>query len=229
MRNFTVQALAWAVAWGWLVAGGARADVVFSNFGPGNSYQTRSGHVVGGDFRIAVAYPFTPTGNSFTLDRIEVAIALAEGPNELDLLLAADFAGRPGVPGVVIEAFHFSNAMGPFGQNNPPLAADSVLRPLLVEGTRYWIVASVGPPTFAAWNFNSTGDVGPYARFQAGEWLPVNGTRGAYRVSGTVVIPEPATLPLLGVGCLGLLVYSWRRRVWRNKATGPCRGRGGAP
>jgi hypothetical protein len=69
-----------------------------------------------------------------------------------------------GKPDAIIEAFHFSNAMGTLGVNNPPLAPHSLLPPLLSANIEYWLVASAtGPDTVSAWQYISTGDTRVYA------------------------------------------------------------------
>jgi hypothetical protein len=78
--------------------------------------------------------------------------------------------------------------------------------------------------TEAGWNSNSTGDR-PSGNDLAingngtptGPWQFVNGgfPRGAFEIDGApaAVVPEPASLVLLGVGALGLGGYAGRRKA----------------
>lgn len=182
------------------------ADTIFSNFGPGDSYATNTGRglsvgspfgVPEGDFDLG--HDFTP-GSDFLLDSVELAVGLRVGNNELDVWLMTDAAGKPGT---IIEAFHFSGAMGRFGAPNPPLRANSILRPLLSSGIRYWLVASLtGPHAKAAWNLNAVGERGPIIfRLDLGPWtFATSDLRLAFRISGTPANqqarPEISVTPL---------------------------------
>jgi hypothetical protein len=208
-----------------VLAGGAgpgRADIIFDNFEPGDKYITESGRAVGfaspiGVFEVATA--FTVAGGSFTLDQITLAVSLQGGLNLLDVAIAASDGG---LPGAVLETFHFDGAMGPLGSDNPPLVAGSVLHPLLTEGSQYWVIASASGATTAVWNFNSTGGTGPTAtREDGGVWSldDVQPLQGALRVSGTPAagpdppaVPGPSSLALLVAGAVSLCARGRARR-----------------
>jgi hypothetical protein len=208
-------------------AGPARADIIFNNFGPGDGYDTSQGWQVGasplGGPRLEQATAFTPTGASFTFDQVAIALSrsgFSTGPNLIDVALTTSSGGAPGT---VLETFRFVGAMGLFGLFSPPLVADSVLHPLLLEGTQYWLVASVPQPTtLADWNLASPVDLGRRAfREVGGPWQVADATvRGAFRVSGTPVggtaVPEPTALTLLSSGVVGLLGHAWRRARHRS-------------
>lgn len=96
-----------------LTAAQAGAVPVYSNFGPGDSYDPTSGHGIGklGTWpnltcvsQFSVASP-----QSYALDSIELAAdSFIPGANQLDVSLVADAAG---LPGTVLESFSFTDQM----------------------------------------------------------------------------------------------------------------------
>jgi hypothetical protein len=169
-----------------ITSGGVRADVIYSNLGPGDSYDIGTAWIVGLGFPIHhVAEPFRVTGKTYRLDAIEVPIGLVIGDNEFFLFLMTDENGRPGE---VIEAFHIVGEMGPNWADDPPIRVESTDRPFLRQGVRYWVAATATVETFATWNLNSTGDFGMHAqRKDDGPWTTKRAKRAAFRVSGTPI------------------------------------------
>ena len=174
----------------------AEGAILFDTFGPDNSYPPSFVlWALGAEDAWEQGEGFTPPAGSFHLDKIEAAISLAAGPNEVVLSL---YDTQSGLPGSVIEAFAFSGAMGPLGEVNPVLSAQSGLRPILTGGTQYWLIGSVPDPTLTTAAWAHSAHTGPHAvRFSGGSWFLRSDLQGAFRIQGTpvggqAVIPEPA-------------------------------------
>jgi len=196
-----------------IAAGQAGADVLFNTFGPGDSYQTAIGWTIGlppgTPDNFAQGNQFSFTGlQSYRLDSIELAVGLVAGTNQVNVSLMNDAAG---LPAAVLEAFSFTDQMGPFGSNNPPLVGTSVAHPLLAPGMNYWLIASASNDTWAAWNLSSLGGAGQLARStNGGEWSTSENPFAAFRINGTLVpVPGAVLLGVLGLGFAGGLL---RRR-----------------
>jgi PEP-CTERM motif len=203
-------------------AGPARADVIFSNFGPDDSFnhgQARG--VVGPMVPIgnprSTAMPFTPEFTAF-FDMAELPLALVFlSPNLVTVQVRANDPTGGGIPGAILEEFQLTN----LPVVSPQIfQVVSTLHPLLEAEETYWLAAIAGTPTtWGAWFLTeppqsghnaTTPDLGAtWRRDEFGQ-----GTSSAFRISGTPdgAIPEPATFVLLGAGALGLLGYGWRRR-----------------
>jgi len=168
--------------------------VIYDNFDVGDTYNTGTGWTIGapqGQPFQEVGCPFVVSG-SYTLSQITVAAGYVTGENKYTVWLMDDAGG---VPGNIIEEFDFAD-LGPFGQNNAPLVGVSVLNPNLDDGSQYWVVCSTSLTTWSAWNWNTTGDAGPFAfRLDGGDWLPSSGTRSVFRVEGDPVEGAAAVDP----------------------------------
>lgn len=197
----------------------AGAAVLYSNFGPSDSYDDFSGWLVGSFFsgpQVAQGFQFTvPTGHNYRFASVTAALSLFDGDNDVDISLWSDVGG---LPGAMLESFHFSGAMSSFFDFPPPprplLTGASLLKPLLSGGTPYWVVVDAAPGGTANWHLNTTGSVLPTATSQDGmatfDLVPADlgvDTAGTFRVTGTV--PEPASALLLG---MGLLAFVRRRK-----------------
>jgi hypothetical protein len=201
----------------------AEAATVFTNFGPGLSYDINSGNPVGNAFDgndYAEANSFVPTGSG-SLQSLRIALSCAFAcPGPVGVSLTTDTADHPGL---VLESFVVpGGTLGPIGTNNSPLFLLSVLHPALIMGTKYWVAVGAGLTDTAAWNLNTTGDLSDQAISTDGgsTWFsPSGNTPGALAVEAEAV-PEPGTSRLLVTGALMLtLVFQRWRAAQRGAAT----------
>lgn len=195
----------------------ARADIIFSDFGPNNSYDPTDGWTFGsaGSSTLQdIAVSFRVGSQPVTLGEIDVAMGITNSPNTVNLEIVPSVNGVPGPDSQALESFQLTNKLPFFGGDGPPLMIDSVLHPLLAANTIYWLVATALQPTQAMWNDNLLPYTEPFAyRINDGPWAAV-ATEGSpvFAILGSPV-PEPATLCLLVVGVLGLFAYKCRRML----------------
>jgi hypothetical protein len=192
MRQF--GALAFVVIAG--MGGAAWADVLFSNFGEGDVYDTTYGWTLsyggplGGDVYEDAA-PFTVTGGDYHFDNAEVAINRFYGPDLVYFTLHADAGG---VPGEALDSTSASGTVTP-GTLEAPMVADFGGDVVLEEGRTYWLAARTEKTdALLSWAFNVIDDFGLRAwRLNGGPWNPALGIPGTdserdvYRINGTPV------------------------------------------
>ncbi|MGH9356885.1 MAG: PEP-CTERM sorting domain-containing protein [Terriglobia bacterium] len=163
-----------------LASGWAAADVLYSNFGSGLSFDTaisdsyfinRSpfekvpGACPGGAACLpptTIAVQFQPGVNS-TFTGAQLALfstSFNTGPNVLDVFLESDSGGAPGS---IIAGFELSNLLissPAVVQVGSTLAGETLIagssgNPLLAGGIPYWLVVNAPQPgTVAAWSWN---------------------------------------------------------------------------
>ncbi|MBZ5723940.1 MAG: hypothetical protein LAP87_02980 [Acidobacteriia bacterium] len=186
----------------WLALGaplGANT-VLFSNF-PANN-----GPFLGMPGSWVHAQGFTPSTDAL-LAQISVKIAM-EPAGTAVIDLRDDNAGSPGN---VIESF----TAPAFQMNGSIVTLDSVLHPLLLTSTLYWVTFTDNasdPNTRIYWAWNDALQLGNYRySLDGGEtWRSDTGFQNvqtALEVTGT---PEPGTLVLLGLPLIGLGLLRFR-------------------
>jgi hypothetical protein len=190
----------------------SRADVVFSNFGPGSTYDGGLGNVVGNDGigNAGEADIFT-SALTEKLGSIDVALTCGLGPCDGSTTVSLD-NNTGGLPGAAIERFTIANVtLGTLGSsNNTPVVLTSVFQPILTANTPYWITVTGDSGNVVDWNLNITGDGSPevYSADGGATWGSFGFTPNAYQVNGNVAVPEPSSVPMLvlSLGVVGLLI-----------------------
>jgi hypothetical protein len=209
IRNRTLLAVLTACALA-LAPSALRADeVVFTNFGPGDAYDT--GVAFGIEPGRGLAMSFIPT-DSGDLSKIEAALLNTSTAGNVPLTLRiTDSLTAPSFT----ETFSLDIAPG-----QAIYTALSLVHPSLAAGSVYWLQAINNSNTVMGWMRNSEGDSGPVATsLDAGEtWeeLDREQSRGAFRVSVTpAAVPETSSVVLLASGLPAAGFFLLRRRAKR--------------
>ena len=196
-------------------------QILFSNLGPGGTYQSGSGGTFFGftetqedaRFNFARAMPFVPNATAL-LTTVEVPITFPGFRHDWfdgGTLEVNVFGSTGGLPGPLLETFSSSGVHLPTSLS----VFTSMLQPQLTAGLLYFLeVRAVGEAN-GTWNLT----LGPsqsyvdYRRAGDGPWeVGARQFEAAFRISGEVeaaATPEPATLVLLGSG---MAIAAWRRR-----------------
>jgi hypothetical protein len=169
------------------------SQVLFSNFGPGDTYLTGFAGPIYGQgpaAHIVSAASFT-SAHSAKLTRIELPLYRGPGgPTDTIMRLHSSIGGEPGT---VLEQWQFLVTGFDIRQ------IDSVLMPNLIAGEEYWIsLTSDGP--YGHWKHNAIGQVGMIYSADGGPWQYSPIFTSAFRVTGEAAIPGPAAaLPFLAM------------------------------
>ena len=194
-----------------LCAATASAGVLYSNFGPGQTYDNNwatSGWYVGNDGagnNEVIAMPFTPSATANVADAILALGWDGVSPNTpINVYLESDTG--LGYPGTILATLTQVGTIpnGPSGGGLVTFLATT--HPLVTAGTEYWIVAQ--EPNLASsmgWFYTVGDPTGPFAYDEnnspTGPWGATSGAVSAFQVDAT---PEPSSLLLFGSGILGL-------------------------
>jgi hypothetical protein len=208
---------------GWIaamagMAPAAAAQIIFDNFGPGDTYDAGAGRAIFGDYPAAPA--LTESGNQFRPDAggfvQSVALPvfrLPDGSDGLAMLhLYADAAGRPGT---LLESASFAGIPAQSPAPGPLTEIRWSGATLLEADTSYWLTMSTDArDTALSWQYTATAAAAlptAAATRSAGEdWtiLPGSGGEVTFRVA-VAPVPEPSSLALWA-SCLAVL--GWRAR-----------------
>jgi hypothetical protein len=194
-----------------ICAGAAGATTLFTDFGPGQTYNTTSGWFIGGSGTTtpdSIAAPFTPSVTA-TLDSLDLAVDVFAGTTSFTVEITADSSGTPGA---VLESFSLTGITG-----TPTVRSlTSILHPSLSSLSTYWIAVFPGGTTTAGgWNWNSVGTTGfDFSSNGGSTWSVDSSTtdaRPAFDVIGTPTVPEPTTWVLLAAPLAAMLWFRRRR------------------
>lgn len=190
----------------------AQQQVIYNSFTSTGGFNGNVGgwSVTGTDVGFQeIAVPFTVGGTNLDLSSITIAIGSVGTTTGYNLEVETSASGKPS--NTAIESF---NDLTPGGSDKleTPESIDSVLKPLLLANTTYWVVAAPNDPhTSDAWDLNSTGHSGFYYN-KGSNWISFGGTTPALEVTGAPV-PEAATvLSFGGLLAAGALATMRRRR-----------------
>ncbi len=191
------------------LASSSRADIVFTDFGAGNTYNHPLSTAVN-DNEIGfqeVAMPFTPTASAKLTNAI---VAFGYGTPGASAIFRV-YTDASGVPGTVLAS---APVLTPTQAQQDPTSdintvdfSSSNLQ--LVAGTKYWLDADPTTGGSTGWNETASGTATIAYRNSAGAgWSEQVSTPSAFNING--VVPEPGSALLFAVSGL---VLSARRRA----------------
>jgi len=193
---------------------GVSADVIYSNFGSGDSYDGSIGRSVTGPAYSGNEYdpavPFTPgviPEGGYFLDSVIIALDHIQGSNQVDVIVTDD---NGGLPGTILDQTTITAPTDP-----AVVTATFAGTTPLTSGQQYWVWLSGHDDEWTAWYYNNTSDSGLRALAvnlsTGGSWTSDTNTRTVFRVEGTPV-PEPGAVVLLVLGAVGLVLYRRKRK-----------------
>jgi hypothetical protein len=195
----------------------AWSEVIYSTFGPGDTFDVNIGRSLGGppsQINWAVAEAFTPHSKAIFTE-VELAAYSDTGGDSMLVQLRDD---NLGLPGSVLESLTITDLADYTEAPSGTLAVGlSILKPRLVAGNQYWITASALDGMEGVWQYSSPNVTGPTASSVDGgaTWTSANSQQTAFRVDGSAV-PEPSTLALIGSVAAALVSCHWQRRQGRR-------------
>lgn len=176
----------------------AHSQVAYSSFGTGDSYQTNSIWVIGGNVQQITAFQFE-SATTGVLSTIEYAFSLGSA-GDVQVTLFEDSSDEKGAilgSWTQTEPDGFTSSIKSITNTNSGIG--------LTAGSKYWLQLAPGTSTLAGgWNINDQNLSGRLYLNQSGSGFYFSQRVGAYRVS-TSVVPEPASMAALGLGALALI------------------------
>jgi hypothetical protein len=200
------------------VLGQAHAGVIFSDFGPGNTFGATGRLVEGASVNGGnnPAYTFV-AGSSGAVSQIDLALLISSGNVVASLWTAATGCGTgafSAVCGGLVPTTQLGSWSVPTIVSNFK-SITGITGVTLTAGTTYYMeLSAVTATTSAEWSNNSVGVTGILHQCggESGPGGPCEGnatigtaTAGAFDVlSAAASVPEPASAALLGVAVIGL-------------------------
>ena len=192
----------------------AAAQTAFDNFAPGNGFNFRQSDIFAGpgalgvDLDVGLGFDAESSGSVRT---IELALGLFSGSNSFSIEIYDSNGVLPGT--LLYDSGPLVGLLRPVGQNFTPVVVDVMEAVDLIEGERYFLIASADGDTEAIWHRNSVGDIGPSVGQTNNTGFGVIARpRNAARVN---VIPTPSVLAVAFV-CLACAVRRCRPDLLPN-------------
>ncbi len=152
---------------------------IYSNFGPGYSYDCCAGWTEDGVDNTWGSYwvqpfAFTPTQGTYLLTQIDLAISWYAGSNGYKLELRDDWEGQPDPAPPPMGSWKVTG-LPTFGSSSDSVQTIQVHQLIVLQkGHRYWLVPITNSDETAFWNWNTV-DVsgrGAYSRDGGFIWTP---------------------------------------------------------
>ncbi|HZZ44560.1 MAG TPA: choice-of-anchor R domain-containing protein [Tepidisphaeraceae bacterium] len=195
------------------------AAVIYSNFGPGDSFFPVNRPPVGSGIGVTLdpgggvdgraASSFTTGPFQWNIDSVQLALGFPEGSNTFEMMVMTDSGG---VPGQVLQTVFFSGVT-----LDASIITVSGIQPLLLESnTTYWIalaatITDSSDISSCIWLLNNTRTGSGSDNGGGGAiWIAQTYPAPAMRVNGTIV-PEPVSIAAAGLTFLG--VFRRNRRM----------------